>query len=189
MSDLPKTPDHRMTRADYYAWVERQPRGRFELIDGRVEAMAPERLVHARTKYQACRALADAIAAAGLPCEAFIDGPALEIGHDTAYEPDVMVACGARLDGNRIAVPDPVIVVEVASPSTARKDSVTKLADYLRQDAIRHYLILDPVKRVLVHHRKAEDGSIATAILPGGPLSLDPPGLALQVEALFPPPD
>lgn len=42
-----------LSRAAYYSWVEAQPRGRFELVDGAVVAMAPERVAHARTKARA----------------------------------------------------------------------------------------------------------------------------------------
>jgi Uma2 family endonuclease len=183
MSDLPA---HRMTRAQFYAWAGQQPRGRFELEEGRVVAMAPERVQHARTKLRTARALEDAIAAAGLPCEVLVDGVAIEIGDNSAYEPDVFVTCGAPLDGDAIAVADPVIVVEVGSPSTSRIDQTTKFVAYMHAPTIRHYLVVLPDQRILVHHRKEEDGTLRSAILREGPLTLDPPGLTVQVEALFP---
>ncbi|MBU8546686.1 MULTISPECIES: Uma2 family endonuclease [Roseomonadaceae] len=186
MSDLPKTPDHRMTRAQFYAWAAQQPRGRYELEEGKVIAMAPERVRHVRAKMRTARALEDAIAAAGLSCEALIDGAAIEIGDHTAYEPDVLVTCGAPVDGDALAVPNPVIVVEVASPSSTRGDHVVKFAAYMRAPSIRHYLLLAVETGILVHHRRAEDGTIQSAILREGPLTLDPPGLTIQVEQLFP---
>jgi hypothetical protein len=35
-----------MSRAEFLAWVARQPSGRFERIDGIVIAIAPERALH-----------------------------------------------------------------------------------------------------------------------------------------------
>ena len=60
---LPDLPT-RMSRTDYYRWAERQPRGRFELVSGRVIAMAPERIGHVRTIFRSSTAcsIADSVA-------------------------------------------------------------------------------------------------------------------------------
>ena len=64
-----------MTREEFLAWVEQQPCGRFERIDGIVVAMAPERASHNRRKRAAQNALRRAAAEAGLAsCEVFGDG-------------------------------------------------------------------------------------------------------------------
>ena len=39
-------PEAPMTREEFQSWVEQQPAGRFERIDGIVVAMAPERASH-----------------------------------------------------------------------------------------------------------------------------------------------
>ncbi len=57
-----------MSRAKFYRWAAEQPRGRYELVAGRVVAMSPEHGAHLRAKAAIWRALADAIATAGLPC-------------------------------------------------------------------------------------------------------------------------
>ena len=53
---------------------DRQPRGRYELVRGRVVAMAPERARHDLVKAAVFRALDDAVKRAGLPCTVFTDG-------------------------------------------------------------------------------------------------------------------
>jgi Uma2 family endonuclease len=174
-----------MTRQEFYAWVERQPTSRFELVEGHVQALAPERAVHARVKLNACLALRNAISRSGLPCEAFIDGLAVEVGEDTAYEPDVLVQCGDRVAANSLVAPSPVIVVEVTSPSTGRTDAVRKFRDYFRIPSVRHYMITESEPRVVLHHQREANGQIQSAILGSGALSLDPPGLTIQVEDLF----
>jgi Uma2 family endonuclease len=67
-------PDRRMSRDEYRRWVEMQPKGRFERIDGLVVAMAPERVSHSDRKAMAWLALRQAVAAAGLPCHVYVDG-------------------------------------------------------------------------------------------------------------------
>lgn len=173
------------TREAYYEWALAADRGRTELLDGEVIAMSPERVGHARAKAQAWLALRNAIAAAGLGCEALPDGVTVEIGARSAYEPDVVVHCGDRIDADALAAPVPIIVVEVTSPSNSRVDLITKTADYLRHPTIRHYVIVLLRERQVLHHRKLDDGRIETAILKDGALQLDPPGIAIGVETLF----
>ena len=48
----------RMTVDQFLAWAMAQPEGRFELVDGEVVAMAPERAGHARLKARDLAALA-----------------------------------------------------------------------------------------------------------------------------------
>ena len=81
------TPDVCMSREEYRRWAEQQPNGRFERVDGVVVAMAPERSNHARRKALVWLALRQAIAVAGVPCEAFPDGMTIEVD-DSDYEPD-----------------------------------------------------------------------------------------------------
>ena len=62
-----------MTVDTFLASAEGQP-GRFELVDGEVFAMAPERAGHALMKYAAQTALKRAIVAAGADCHMMPDG-------------------------------------------------------------------------------------------------------------------
>lgn len=183
---MPVAAKLRMTADQFIAWAMQQPEGEhYELIAGEVVAMAPERAGHSRAKSRIHRALADAIDAAGLPCEAFPDGMAVRIGDDTVYEPDALVRCGPPVADEAVELSDPVIVVEVVSPSSRGRDTGLKLADYFRLDSLRHYLIVQASRGLLVHHHRTEGGSIETAILRDGDLRLDPPGFVLDIGRLF----
>ena len=181
MSDVP---DIRMTVDEYLVWAEAQP-GRHELVNGRVLAMAPERVRHGRTKGAVYVALGDAIRTAGRSCEVFPDGMAIRIDAKTAFEPDALVRCGPPLDGDMIEVPNPLIVVEVLSPSARGYDTGAKLTGYFLVPSLRHYLIVDAEREVVLHHRRADNGAIETRIVGFGALELDPPGLSVTVEALL----
>src|SRR4051812_25356336 len=54
------------TADEFIAWALEQPEGRFELDNGAVIAMSPERISHGRAKNRTLRALETAIAARGL---------------------------------------------------------------------------------------------------------------------------
>ena len=138
----------------FLAWAADQPRGRFELVAGQVVAMAPERAGHARAKGRVYRALGDAIARAGLDCEAFTDGMTVRIDTGTVYEPDALVRCGPRTPDAAVEIADPAIVVEVVSPSSRGADTGAKLGDYFTLPSVRHYLVVNAETRTLIHHRR-----------------------------------
>jgi Uma2 family endonuclease len=170
----------RMTADEFLVWAMQQPEDqRYELVDGEVVGMAPERAGHARAKGRIFECLAQAIGATRLPCEAYPDGMSVRVDADTVYEPDAAVRCGAPLDDEAIEMTDPLAVVEVVSPSSGRRDSGSKLEAYFRVPSVRHYLIVTPRNRVVIHHRRDEAGGITTRIIRDGSIRLDPPGIEL----------
>ena len=148
------------TADEFIAWALEQPTGHFELDNGIVVAMAPERASRNQAKLNAAIALRDAIGARGLPCRVMTDGMAVRIDDRTVYEPDALVRCGPPLPGDAIEVADPTIVVEVVSPSGRGVDRGVKLASYFLLPSVRHYLIVDTDKRVVIHHRRGDEGRI-----------------------------
>jgi Uma2 family endonuclease len=181
MSDPAAAP---MTSDEFIAWAMEQPEGqRFELLSGRVVAMTPERSAHALAKGTVYRRLAEAVERDGLLCTAYPDGMAVVIDDMTTYEPDALVRCGPEVPPNSIKLTDPVVVVEVLSPSTRARDHGDKLIDYFRLVSVQHYLIVRTEDQAIIHHARNADGSILTRIVREGALQLDPPGLT--VTGLF----
>ncbi len=174
----------RMTADEFLAWANDQPEGEhYELIAGEVVAMAPERSSHALAKATVWRRLAEAVEAAGLPCDVYPDGMAVAVDATTVYEPDVLLRCGPRVPDDTVRLNDPVVVVEVLSPSTRSRVSGSKLIDYFRLPSVRHYLIVRTDDRAIIHHARGDNGTILTRIVRDEPLRLDPPGLT--VSGLF----
>jgi Uma2 family endonuclease len=178
-------PEKRMNVDEFLAWAEGRP-GRYELFRGSVYAMTPERVVHAKIKFAVQAALANAIRARRLPCHMLPDGMTVRIDDSTAHEPDALIYCGAELAPTATEVPNPVIVVEVLSPSTRSIDVQYKLANYFRLPSVAHYLIVDPDKPLVVHHARRDDGTILTRIVSDGVIALDPPGIALALTDIYP---
>jgi Uma2 family endonuclease len=174
-----------LTADEFIAWALEQPEGRFELDNGVVVAMAPERVHHAIAKRDVMIALHNAIHMDGLACQALPDGMAVRVNDRTVYEPDALVRCGPPLPGDAIEVLDPIIVVEVVSPSSRGIDRGVKLASYFALPSVCHYLIVDTEKRVVIHHRRGVGGRIEVQILHDGELALDPPGLTIGVRDIF----
>jgi Uma2 family endonuclease len=172
------------TREEYRLWCASQPKGRFERVDGRIAAMSPERIGHARTKVRVWQALDRATRVAGVVCEVLPDGVTVETG-ESDYEPDALVNCGPPMNANAIAASNPVIIVEVLSPGTASTDTGGKLAAYFEVPSVMHYLIVHPVRRSVIHHRRTL-GGIDTQIVASGDIVMDPPGITITIEEIYP---
>jgi Uma2 family endonuclease len=184
----------RMTVAAFLEWVTSRPEGeRWELIEGEpvpargptlAHAMAAETVTHARIKRRIDHVLTEALAKGGHPCEVFVSGPKVQIDADTAFEPDVVVSCVEIPEG--LLVPEPLLVVEVLSESTRDRDFTVKLAGYASLASVAHYLLVETRRRLVVHHHRiAGEPEFRTSIARGGVLRLDPPGLDLDLDAVY----
>ena len=175
--------NRRYSREEFRQWCEKQPRGRYERVDGRIVATAPERGAHLRVKGAVYRALHHATALAGVGCQALPDGATVETG-DSDYEPDAVANCGEPMADNAVAAPNPVIIVEVPPPGTASTDAGGKLAGCFRVPSVAHYLIVHPTRPIATHHRRVGAG-VDTLVIAGGPITMDPPGIVVTVEDLY----
>jgi len=173
-----------MTVDQYLTWAQDHP-GRYELHDGTVYAMSPEGAGHAKIKFAVQSALANAIQARGLPCHMLPDGMTVRVESKTAYEPDALVYCGREIESSALEVPNPIILVEVLSPSTRHIDTSAKLAGYFRLPSVVHYLIVDPTQPLVLHHVRAGLTDIVTHIIRAGPITLDPPGLQIDLSDIY----
>ena len=177
----------RMTVGEFLAWSELQPDGtRYELVDGRAVEMQAERNRHALVKADVWRLLGDAVIAADLPCIAFPDGVTVAVSDLQARRPDVVLQCEGDIDLEAVTCDSPLVLVEIASPSTARVDTTSKLAEYMGLDSVRHYLVIDPETRLAYHHSRASaGGDILTRIVTDGAFELDPPGVSVALADCF----
>ena len=180
MAALTKT---RMSVDEYLAWTQGRP-GRYELLDGTVYAMTPERAIHAQIKLAVHMALAAELRARKLPCHVLPDGMTVRIDNSTSYEPDALVYCGAKVPPSAFEVLNPMIVVEVVSQHI---ETSIKLPDYFRVPSIMHYLVVDPDRPLIIHHSRRDDGPILTTFVRDGTVALDPPGLDLALSDIYEP--
>lgn len=170
--------------AAFLDWIKHNP-GRYELHNGEVVAMSPARVRHGSAKFAMQRALFAGVQESGLPCNVLPDGIAVHVSDRKWYEPDALVYCGPEAPGDDIKIDNPVIIVEVASPSTGGIDATDKLVGYFAVESLHHYLIVYPKDKRLVHHKRQDDGAILTRIITTGPLLLDPPGLTVDLTEVL----
>jgi Uma2 family endonuclease len=173
-----------MTAEEFAVWAERRPENHWELFDGAPQMQQSQSWGHADVKGRIYVALLRGVAEAKLGYSVGVDGVVVKVGSATVFQPDVVVF-GGGMARNEIVAPEPLIVVEVLSPSTARKDLTVKLAGYFNAPSIEHYVIADWEDRELIHYRREGRGVSRPAILREGALRLDPPGVVLELTDIF----
>lgn len=178
-----------MSVAEFLVWSEEQPDdARHELVAGvPVRLMAPTSIRHARIQRNASEVLRGAMAAAGIHCEILEAGPGVALGPegDECRIPDVVVTCSAAIDETAHLVPEPLIVVEVASPSTRLADVNDKVEFYGALASIHHYVVIEQDRRRVVYHGRGASGGLEPRIVREGEIALDPPGILLALDALY----
>ena len=178
-----------MSADEFVAWSLAQPKddegGRFELVDGRVIRLQSERIVHGEVKLAVAAALREAAARAGAPCFTLGDGATVRISPRRVNMPDALVYCGERHHERTVEIANPVIIVEVVSADSVERDYSDKVEDYVSLATVQHYLIVDPRRRAVVHHRRRGEEGFLIHIRKSGRLRLEPPGLEIDVASLF----
>ena len=129
---------------------------RYELIDGFPVAMAPPAEAH---RILAVRLVSrtDAALASRRPCDAQIE-PGVVRPHraDSYYVPDIAVTCEPNEPG-RQAMVDPILIVEILSPSTERTDRRLNMPAYQTIESVREIMLIDAHSHHAELYRREDD--------------------------------
>ncbi len=120
---------------------------KWELIGGRViRGMVGARWEHKRIIQNLTIALMTDFRRRGSPCRPFDETFWLrEKPLDLKVFPDVMVRCGA-LEADATDLSDPVVIIEVLSDGTQKRDRHDKWALYQRLPSLKHYVLVERKK-------------------------------------------
>lgn len=130
------------TYSDYSQWE-----GKWELIKGIPYAMTPAPgLLHQRLSAKLAYLLERQMKKCS-PCSTYMPVD-WQITDDTIVQPDLLVACGAEINEKKLTVP-PVVVFEILSPSTARKDKILKYELY-QAAGVKYYCMIEPEEKSVV---------------------------------------
>lgn len=172
----------RMSIEDFLAWEQDQDR-RYELVDGLPMAMTGGTNGHDRVRLRLAAAFLTQLR--GRPCQAALDIKIVCATGNVRY-PDVQIDC-RPLGPKSSKAGEPVLVVEVLSPSTRAADFLVKLKDYESVASIETYLIFwqdEPkaaiFERVGAAFQRTRDLDGLDAVLDLAPL-----GLTLRFAELY----
>ena len=143
--------DTRYTYADYASWDDDI---RYELIDGIPYVMYAPTTTHQGILMDLSRQLASFLKGKpcrvfAAPCDVCLNG--LGDKDDTVVQPDILVVCDESKIERKYCNGAPDMTIEILSPSTSKRDLLTKLVKY-QNAGVREYWIVDPdAKTVNVH--------------------------------------
>jgi Uma2 family endonuclease len=170
---------------DQYLEVERLSSVRHEFLDGEIYAMAggtPEHGILA--------ARLTALLSAGVPAGCHVASSDVKIFIEStglATYPDISVVCGPLVRAARdpLAIINPVLLVEVTSPSTEDYDRGDKLSQYRQISSLETVLLVSHgSRRITVVQRDA--GAWATSdVRSGERVTLAAPAITFDVDAVY----
>jgi Uma2 family endonuclease len=181
MGPMADVAEKRMTVAEFLTWNDGTDT-RYELIDGRPVAMAPVAPSHSVIVVNLGHALRSRPKA---PCyagsEAGVEHPGRD---DTFYEADVVVSCTPVAPGMP-AIPDPVVVIEVLSPSTIEHDRGRKAYDYRRIPSVQEIVLVASEQRhVEVWRRRGAKWEVED-LIGDAALELEAVGVEIPFAAIY----
>jgi Uma2 family endonuclease len=154
MSSLPKT----FVTPEEYLEYDRKSEERYEYYNGEMFAMSGGSRRHSLIGSNVIIELGRQLK--GRSCEIHAGNLRLRISTTGLYAyPDVMVVCGeARFaDNQKDTLLNPVLIVEVRSPSTSDYDRGKKFEDYRTLTSVQEYLTVAQDVRFIEHWTRQPD--------------------------------
>jgi len=135
--------EKRWTIEEFLAWDDGTDR-RYELVDGRILAMAPPSEAHGTIVANLTIRIGSQLRA---PCRVVGEaGVAASDRNDTWHQADLLVTCAPPERGRPHPI-DPILIIEVLSPSTAVHDRGRKVEDYSRLPSVKEILLVASEER------------------------------------------
>src|SRR5262249_19060761 len=147
---MAETAQRRMSLAEFLGWDDGTD-ARYELIGGLAVAMAPPLEAHGTIVGNLARHIGNHLEP---PCRVVAEaGLVPKDRRDTYYHVDLLVTCAPPVRGTGNPR-EPLIAIEVLSPSRATHDRRIKMLDYSRMPSIREIVVIDSrERRAQVWHR------------------------------------
>jgi Uma2 family endonuclease len=151
-----------------------------ELIDGTIYAMAGASANHERISVNVLAEFRNHLK--NQPCEPFGSDMKLRINANFFY-PDVMVDC--HFDNSEpYFTQTPIIIVEVLSRSTRKKDTTLKLLSYINIPSLQEYVLIEQ-DFVDVQVFRRSEGWLVRHYFLGDDITFESIGLTLSVEDIY----
>ncbi len=151
-----------------YLDLERQAEGKHEYIDGTLVAMAGASANHSRIQFNMIAHLKPQLRPRG--CFGFGSDMRVKSGAYSIYSyPDLAIVCGKPEYGTDRAdtLLNPILLVEILSPSTERYDRGKKFAHYRRIPTLAEYVIVAQDAPLIEHYVRQPDGTWRWAAVEG----------------------
>lgn len=142
-----------VSEEEYFATAESSD-SRFEYVEGQICAMAEPSDAHEAIAGNVFSELHQHLRKH--PCNVFKGNKRVRVeflNRAFYYYPDVMVICDKKPGDERFKT-NPVLVVEVLSPSTENTDIREKMFAYLNSESVKHYVIIAQDRKEVIVYRR-----------------------------------
>jgi Uma2 family endonuclease len=172
----------RYTEDDYFA-IERISPHKHELVAGEILAMAGGRPRHNYLAGRAVVALGTRLVSG--PCVALSSDQRIALPENGYTYADASVFCGIDRGREETGL-NPVVLVEVLSPSTRGYDRGEKLDRYKEIASLRHILLIEPDEAVVEHwHRTGSRWELEVLSPPEGVARLSAIGVDVPIAEIY----
>ena len=170
------------TEAEYLAWEESAVE-KSEYVDGEIRAMSGGSEPHASIPMNMGALLWNSLR--GKPCRVLSSDMKVWAAN-AFYYPDLSVVCGSSIhrNGNKHIITNPIVVVEVLSPSTEPKDRGEKFIRYQQIETLRSYLLVSQAEPRVEMFERGENGHWIYSLVAGLKNAIEIPSLNVTL-ALF----
>ncbi len=168
-----------------YLEMEMQSDTRSEYLNGEVFAMVGTSSAHNEIVFNMASLFKNHLR--GGPCQAFFTDLKLRVETANAYfYPDLMVTCSEADRQNKYIKSEPVLVVEILSPSTALYDRDKKFASYRQLQSLQEYVLVDAEQVRIECYRRGDSGEwILHPYGEGEAVTLHSLNLTFQIESAY----
>jgi Uma2 family endonuclease len=174
-------PARRLWSLDEFLALDDGTDTRYELFDGQIVAMAPASDVHGALVMRLGRRIGDALRPG---CEVIAEAGIVPPERaDSWYQADLAVTC-TGLTGRQF-ISEPILIVEVLSPSTATTDRDRKLPDYRTIPSLQDILVVSSAEPRIEHFRREQGGWKIHDLRGQGTLRLQALDLTLDLAELY----
>jgi len=177
----------RQLSIEEYVRIEAESPVKHEFFDGQVVAMGGGTLEHARLAGRLLASLARQLE--GRPCNVYTSDARVRVtATGLVTYPDLTVACGSvQIDReDPLALINPVVIVEVASPSSDLYDRGDKLEHYKQIASLREVIIVAHEAVRLETWSRGDDGPWSGRVLGAGEQAdLASIGCRLDVDEIY----
>ncbi len=177
---MPSAAEKLMSLDEFLAWEREQPE-RHEFDGFTIIAMTGASMAHVKITMNLAFALRQGLRGTG--CRPLSSDAKVIAGGSVRY-PDIAVTCQPMADRDDI-VPEPVVIIEVVSPSTERVDRGRKKSDYFATASIRQYAIVEQAERLVDLYTRTEAGWVNEVVADEAVLKLSSIGVELSLDTIY----
>ncbi len=174
------------TLEEYFA-LDQEGGERYEFFNGEVFNMSGAQPNHNIICVNIAREISTFLKKSG--CQTFSSDQRVKVKESSPYlYPDLSVACQPEFEkiNSLLTLINPILIIEVLSPSTAEYDKRAKFIQYQSIESLQYYILIDSEETAVLYYQKSESGWLPTFLSEADDkLLIDSMNIILTLEEIY----